>query len=137
MIKSIKTMAEENQLTPEEMNELRSLGLSIADEQPKGIFQFFTNILGLTDTSKAGFLSDEELYSVRIFQDTADFADLNYGENSLLGNYINRMAERVLATSLSKKGFLIDKSISTKKQVTSKGLQTKKKWLSKSPQEEV
>jgi hypothetical protein len=125
-------MAEEDELSPDEIQELsRYMDKFPKPEEKHGIFSFFHKILETSDTSKAGNV-DEELNSVRIMQSTALYAkEMNL---DLIKDYLNKEAEILLATSLSKKGFLVKALITTKKEMKAYMPSEKKKksgWFSK------
>ena len=83
-------------------------------------FNWFTNIFKAKITTKAGNLQDYELKNVRIFLNMAEYAE----ERSLklVKLYLAKKAEIVFSTSLSKQGFLIKQSITTKKELGAKNI---------------
>ena len=126
---------EEEEITPEEVEALKSLGLGYPQEEEKlGLFNFFNKILKSLDTSKTGNVDDTELMSIRNNQKLAAYADVFNLKK--VSEYIKQLAEIDLATSLSKKGFLIEKAVTIKKEMTAKvgkgGGQSK--WFQKKTQ---
>ena len=107
-----------DELTPQELFEYQSLsGLGSPEPyEKKDIFSFFNKIVGTSDTIKTGNLDEPELASVRILRDSAVFA--NVMGHELIRQYIIEKAEVILASSLSKKGFLIEMAVTSKKEAT-------------------
>lgn len=119
----------EDELTPEEEQELMEYvgGGYPKKSEREGIFAFLNKVLSTKDTSKVSNLDDQEVFSVRIQQNIADFAS----EMGLpvVSDFIKRRAEITLATADSKRGFLIDRAITQKREMQSKlGEGGKKKW---------
>jgi len=107
---------EDERLTLEEQEELaKVLGGAPSPEEKHSIFQFFNKILKTGDTKKVSNLDNNELFSVRILLNTADYASLmGLGD---ITTYLNREAETTLATADSKTGFLIKAAITSRKDV--------------------
>ncbi len=139
-------MADEIDEQIEELDkQLKGMGVDSKDygypEAPKkdSIFKFFRDILNLKDSSKAANLSTAEIgnlaLSVRKYQDIALYADSEGLDK--VANYLLAKSQIVLATSLSKKGFLAQLFVTQikKEQKLSKPGQKKKGWFSK-PKEE-
>ena len=120
---------EELTLTPEETEELSKLLTNVPQKDEKhGVFIFFDKVLKTLDTKKAAYLKQDELQSVRAYNSAALYAE-EMGLNKVK-DYINKEAEIILATSLSKDGFLIKSVITQKKEMTAKAVtEKKKKWL--------
>lgn len=124
-------MPEETEtLTPEEKATLANyMNMNYPKQEEKtGIYQFFNKVLELEDSSKVGNLEAEELNSVRNLQRAGLYAEEMGLE--LIKDYLQKRSEIIVATSLSKKGFLIKSIITTKKESKTK-LSTgeeKKKW---------
>jgi hypothetical protein len=111
-------MAEEPELTPEELEQLEALGLGYPKNQDKpGLYAFFDKILKTEDTTKVGNLDKEELASVRYLRDAALFC--NVFELDEVEKYLKAKSEITLASSDSKFGFLINTAVTQKKQVDS------------------
>jgi len=114
---------EEEQLTAEETamvsEYLKNTGYGYPQEEEKtGLFNLFNKILKLIDTSKAANLDDAELMAIRTYQKLANYAEkFNL---DLVSEYLRQLAEIDLATSLSKKGFFIEKVVTTKREMAAK-----------------
>jgi len=125
---------EQPKLTPEEEVELADY---IAGQQyPKAeekndIVSFFKKIINIKDdSSKIGYLNEQELYAIRILLDVAKYAyQINYED---VGEFIIKKAEVLLGTSVSRDGFLIQSAIS-KRSHTFTRIRTggNKKWPKK------
>jgi len=120
----------EEELTPEEANLLRSMSSPQAEEK-HSVFTFFNRILQTKDTLKVSNLKENELNSVRILRNAANYADL-VGLD-IVASYINGKSETLLGSSLSREGFLIRQSITQKKEVKSDSRmrRMKKNWYGK------
>lgn len=119
----------EEELTPEEEQELMEyMGGSYPKKaEREGIFAFLNKVLSTKDTSKVSNIDDQELFSVRTLQNISCFAD----EMGLpdVAKFIRERAEITLATADSKKGFLIDRAITHKREMQTKLNEGgKKKW---------
>lgn len=130
-------MSDEEELSPEEMEELNKYLSNIPQKDEKtGIFHFFNKILKLGDTSKGSYLNQDELHSVRTYQSAALYA--NEMNLNLVADYLKKEGEVILATSLGKDGFLIKQVVTQKKELTAKSTsEKKKKWLQKKEGGEV
>jgi len=89
-------------------------------DNKKTLFDFLNNIVKTENTTKVGNVSDDEIgmpklpvrtnQELEIFcRDVANMPDF--------GLYFNRMNEATLASSLSRKGFLVRAAITTKKEL--------------------
>lgn len=108
----------EDELTPEELEELERLGLGYPKQGDKGnLFEFFNKVLKAEDSIKVANLDSDELDSVRFLRNASLFS--NVFELEMVSNYFKDKAEVVLASSDSKKGFLINAAITQKRQVGS------------------
>jgi len=105
-------------LSPEEWRMLKSL-TSPSSEDKSSIFGFFHKIIGSKDTTKTSYLDDHELEAVRILKEATNYT--NIMNLPLINQFINTESENILSTALSKKGFLIERSVTQKRE-----LQTKK-----------
>jgi len=119
-------------LTREEKEILRQL-----NEGKQNVHSFFTNIIKSDDTTKTGYLGQEELgipkLPVRTYKELALFAGDIYGDTSWK-DYFDKMAEIQTSTSLSKDGILIRLSVTEKKEfaeVSSKRKKENKGWFKK------
>lgn len=130
---------DKEELTPEEQQELASaLGLGFPKSSEKqNIFAFFNKVLSTEDSTKVANLSEEELASVRTWKSAALYAEMMAFEK--ITKYLNREAEIILATSDSKKGFLITSAITQKRQFeaqTKLKTRGKKRWFQKKEENE-
>jgi hypothetical protein len=129
-------MSEEEELTPEEMEELNKYLSNVPMREEKtGILHFFNKILKLKDTSKGSYLNENELFAIRTYKSAALYA--NQMNLKLIGDYLDKEAEIIAATSLGKDGFLIKQVVTQKKELTAKtASEKKKKWLQSKKEEE-
>ena len=124
-------MTEESELSVEEAEELQKYLANVPQKEEKlGVFSFFNKVLRGKDTSKSSYVDKDELFSVRTYQSAALYADeMNL---KLVGGFLKKEAEIILATSLGKDGFLIKQIVTQKKEITAKTVsEKKKKWLQK------
>ncbi len=105
----------------------------------ESVFKFFKHIIGLEDSSKIGNLDTTELgnlkLGVRPYQDIANYAEAERLDT--VAKYLRTKAETVLATSLSKKGKLVELFVTQIKREQKAGKpETKKKgWFSRPEKE--
>ena len=121
-----------NDLTSEEKEILRQL-----NEGKQNVHSFFTNIIKSNDTTKTGYLNQDELGTpklpVRTFKELSLFAKDIYGDEGW-HDYFNKMAEIQTATSLSKDGILLKLSVTQKKELADVSPKTQKQnkgWFKK------
>lgn len=124
-------MPEENEtLTAEEKATLASyMNMNYPKPEEKtGIYHFFNKVLGLKDSSKVGNLDPEELNSVRSLK-RAELYSEEMGLD-LVKDYLQKRAETIVSTSLSKNMALIKAIITTKKEskTSLKTGEDKSKW---------
>jgi len=129
------------ELTEQEKIEFQNyLGMNYPQQEEKvGIFHFFNKILGLSDTSKAGNLDIEELNAVRSLQRAKLYNEAMNDPKMTVDSYLQKRAEIVLSTSLSKDMGLIKAAITTKKETKASiktGEGKKSSWLNKNKKEE-
>lgn len=81
---------------------------------------FLNNVVKAIDTSKVGNLDEEELGTpklpVRSFQELEIFSK-DVANQKAFADYFHKLSESTLATSLSKKGFLLRIAVTTKKEL--------------------
>jgi hypothetical protein len=128
----------------EELNEeslLQQTSYPYPEQQTKeSQFRFFKYLIALKDSSKIGNLTTEELgllpIAVRRWQDIALYAE-SEGLDTV-SDYLQAKAEIILATSLSKKGFLVELfNTQIKREKKEKPTKEEKKgWFQKKNQEE-
>jgi hypothetical protein len=124
-----KQMSEED-LTPDELEELRQ---ALGENAPQraegaGIYNFFNKVLERQDSIKVSNLDEKETPSVRVLRSTSNYADIM--GLKLISEYLDKEAEVVLGSALSKSGFLINAAITTKKEskLRTKSGEAKKGW---------
>lgn len=91
--------------------------------EEKGIDNFFLEIVRATDTTKIGNLTKDELGTpqlpVRTLKDLKNDCDLIPSMSSFATSF-SKTSEDILATSLSKEGFLIKMRVTQKKEFLDK-----------------
>ena len=107
-------MAEEEQLTEEQITEaLKSYGAPQPEEK-HNIHTFLNKITISKDTTKTGFLSDVELgttpYSERTYKNLALMSN-ELCNDDIWANYFNAKGEILTATSLSRNAKLISLAV--------------------------
>ena len=126
----------EQEFTPEEIEELRGLGLGAPEPQEKkDIFSFLNKIITpKRDVLKTSYLDDTELPPVRILRDAAVLSSIM--GHKLIKEYLEAKADVILSSALSKNGFLIDMAVTTKKESTigTKIRRENKGWFQKKEQ---
>ncbi len=125
-------MTSDNLTEAEAQEVLRQIG-----EGKQNVHSFFTNIIKAPDTTKTGYLNEDELGSpklpVRIYKELAVFAKDVYGDTEW-EDYFNKLSETITSTSLSKDGILLKLSVTQKKEladVTPKKKSENKGWFRK------
>ncbi len=105
-------------------------------QEKANIHSFFTKVIQTPSTIRIGNVSEEELgepqITIRGLKELELFSK-DIEDNELWTNYFKKRAEIVTETSLSKEGFLLRMSVTTKKEladVTSKR-KTNKGWFKK------
>jgi hypothetical protein len=111
----------EEELSISEKEELAKIlsGAPIPDEKHT-VFTFLNNVSKAKDTTKTGFLKDEEIGNLRnptrAYQSAGLFAD-EIMHNKQLGKYFKSESEIVTSTSLSRNAMLLRLAITTQKQI--------------------
>lgn len=123
----------------EDMEDFDDFGLGFPKSKEKeGIFSFLNKVLKTKDSTKTGFLNEEELRVIRLLQSTGTYA--NAWGLPAVEEYLKKDAEGILASSDSKEGFLVNAAITSKKQIEKKGKSQQqggfKLWGKKQPQEQ-
>jgi hypothetical protein len=131
-------MSEQELYTEEQV---KAYGEEIARQyaqEKANIHSFFTKVIENPDTTKTGNVDEDELgkpqISVRGLKELELFSRDVYMDDSW-GDYFEKMAEIQTATSLSKEGFLMKLSVTSKKEladVTPKVKKKNKGWFKKS-----
>jgi len=136
-------MSEETneQLSSEELGQLAKY-LSQSDSAPMpdqkhNVHEFLHSVATETDTTKVGFLKEEELgnpkHPVRGFKEFALISKSIIG-NDYFKDYFTAESEIVTASSLSREGFLVKQATTTTKQladITKKAKTQNKSWFKK------
>lgn len=111
-------------------DELKEFIRGLSDE--KGIDTFFLEIIRADDTRKIGNLTEDELgiprLPVRTLIELSDICALIPSMSSFTKSF-KTQAENILATSLSKEGFLIKARITQKKEFLDKKRKRTKRGL--------
>lgn len=114
-----------------QLEELRDFYRKFGNEE-KGIDAFFLEIIQTTNSEKIGNLTEEELgmprLSVRTLIELSDDCSL-IPSMSTFSEKFKKQAENILATSLSKEGFLIKSRITQKKEFADQKKKKKRKGL--------
>jgi hypothetical protein len=124
-----------------DMEELEEYGLGYPKPKEKaGIWTFFNKILKLKDSTKTGYLDEEELRVVRLLQMTANYA--NTWELPVVNDYLIKDNEIILASSDSKIGFLIQSAVTQRKQLETRNRSKSKSggvkgWFKKKEEQEA
>jgi hypothetical protein len=134
-------MSEQELYTEEQV---KAYGEEIARQyaqEKANIHSFFTKVIENPDTTKTGNVDEDELgkpqISVRGLKELELFSRDVYMDDSW-GDYFEKMAEIQTATSLSKEGFLMKLSVTSKKEladITPKVKKKNKGWFKKSSEE--
>jgi len=128
----------DDELTPDEVEELERLGLGYPGKGDRGnIYEFFNKVLKAEDSIKVANLDSDELDSVRFLRNASLFS--NIFELDIVSEYFKDKSEVILASSDSKKGFLINTAVTQKRQLDS-GSRNKSQggmgWFKKKDQQE-
>ncbi len=112
---------EEQELTISEKEELAKIlsGAPVPDEK-HSVFTFLSNVSKSKDTTKTGFLKDEEIGMLRnptrAYKSASLFAN-DVMHNPALSKYFADESEIVTSTSLSRNAMLLRLAITTQKQI--------------------
>jgi len=126
---------EDIKLTPEEEALLKEYFASPAGEEKTGLYHFLNKVLEARNTSKVGNLEDNELEAVRRYQAVDNYAMIMGLPR--VADFFKTESEIVLATSDSKRGFLITSAITSKRELKTRRGDSKKKfgWFGKAKEE--
>jgi hypothetical protein len=125
-------------LSEDEMKELLK-NLSYGSPQPDekmNVHTFLSHVLKTKDTTRVGFLTEEELggtkYPLRTYKVASNFAEKIMG-NSELGKYFIAKGEVITATSLSKNAKLIELAVVQRRELAdvTKHRKLNKGWFKK------
>lgn len=121
-VKELPEQIEEQQLTEEEKEVLKSyLGVgSPVPEEKHNVHSFLYKIATSDDTTKTGFLKDEEVgtpqLTVRGLKDMSLISD-KIMRNNFFSEYYKAKAEIISSTSLSRRGFLSKLAVLQKREI--------------------
>lgn len=138
---------EDENLTAEEQAQLDELlkgyGSPVADEK-HNVHTFLTSVARSQDTLKTGNLTKEELGSMELpirSLKTLDLFSRDICDDKVVANIFKAEAEIATASSLSKEGFLVNRSVLSRKEITdpfNKPKKENKSWFKKKePEVEV
>lgn len=105
-------------------------------EGKHSVHNFLNNVAKTKDTTKVGYLKEEEIGTPRLptrtYKELAIFSD-EIADEREWRDYFNKMSEVLTSTSLSKDGFLIKAAITTKKELADVSPQRKENrgWFKK------
>jgi hypothetical protein len=130
----------DKELTPveeEQLKELMNYG-SPNPEEKHNQHVFLSKVASSDDTTKTGFLKDEELgftrFSLRSYKEM-ELAARNLQLNDTWANYFQKKGEILTATSLSRNGFLTNLAVIQRKQIEDMNLSNNAKpnsgWFQK------
>ena len=111
----------EEELTLQEKEELaKILSTAPVPDEKHTVFTFLDNVAKSKDTTKSGFLKDEEIgmlrNPIRVYKKIA--VDVKYiMGNEELAEYFTKLSETVTSTSLSRNAMLLRLAITTQKQI--------------------
>lgn len=111
---------EEETLSPEDKEELNRLLGSPYPEEKHTVHTFLNKIATSKDTTKTGFITNEELGTarnpVRAWKHVSRHARMVM-HNDKLAEYCEGEGEDITSTSLSREGFLVKMGITTTRQI--------------------
>ena len=132
-------MADNNYLTESERSELVSYLTGYGSPIPsdkENLHTFLTKVVTSPDTTKLGYLKDEEIgmpkNPIRTHKELALFSD-KVIENQLFVDYFNGLSEITTSTSLSRNAKLLNLAVIQRKQVEdiTKPKKKNKGWFKK------
>ena len=116
-------MADSDELTPAEQEQFQELIKAYGTPNPEEKHNqhvFLSKVATSDDTTKTGFLTNEELgytrFSERSYKEMA-LAARNLQLNDLWADYFDKKAEILTATSLSRNGFLTNLAVIQRRQI--------------------
>ena len=129
-------MVDKQQLTQEEEQALEEAGYGAStQEQPQNTHTFLHNVAITDDTTKLGFLKEEELglprLPIRTYKELALFCD-KVADMPIFNDYFMEMSEIITSTSLSKDAKLLELAVVTRREVadvTKKPRKENKSWF--------
>lgn len=137
-------MSEESALTPEEERELSNFisgsQTPVVDEK-HNVHAFLHKVATANDTTKLGYLSEDELgnpsHTLRTYKELAVFCK-EIANLEFLADYYEKKSEVTTSTSLSKNAKLIELAVINRRQVedVTKRKRTKKGFFAKKEKDE-
>lgn len=136
-------MSVDNVITKEEADALKeALGFGASmPEEKHNVHTFLHNVATADDTTKTGFLKDEEVgtprFPTRTYKELALISDKIVANDFLKEYYLNK-SEILTSTSLSRQGFLTKLAVVTKRVIedATKPRKENKGWFKKKNEEE-
>jgi hypothetical protein len=114
---------DEEELSPVEQEQLKELVKEYGSPNPEEKHNqhvFLSKVANSDDTTKTGFLKDEELgftrFSLRSYKEM-ELASRNLQLNVTWADYFQKKGEILTATSLSRNGFLTNLAVIQRKQI--------------------
>lgn len=113
----------ETEITEEQAKQIATqlYGTAPMPEENKGVHAFLNKIAEAKDTTKTGYLTEEELglpkLAARTLKELALFCKEVASEEEI-GKYFDAKAEILTATSLSKEGFLAKLAVITRRETS-------------------
>ena len=131
----------EEELTPTEQEQLKELMKDYGSPNPEEKHNqhvFLSKVASSEDTTKTGFLRDDELgftrFSLRSYKEM-ELAARSLQLNDTWANYFQKKGEILTATSLSRNGFLTNLAVIQRKQIEDMNLSEQRKenkgWFTK------
>ena len=123
-------------LTEEERMAVEEAGYGgVSQDIPQNVHTFLHNVAVTTDTTKLGYLKEEELgfpnLPIRTYKELALFCD-KVADMPIFNEYFNSMSEIVTSTSLSKDAKLLELAVINRREVadvTKKPRKENKGWF--------
>lgn len=129
-------MTDDAPLSDSEKKEIQDLlGYGGNLPEPKqNVHTFLFNVATADDTTKLGFLKEEEIgmlpNPIRAYKNLSLFAR-DIMDNEELSKFFNNHSEIITSTSLSRQGFLVDRAVVQKRELkdTTKPMKENKGWF--------
>jgi hypothetical protein len=121
------------------INQLSRTSTSADDKHNQ--FTFLNNVVMTEDTTRVGFVTEEELGSPQLpvrANKTLALISGELMENNFFKEYFLKESENITSTSLSKNGFLINRAILQKREIAdvTKPRKVNKSWFKKKEDKE-
>lgn len=127
------------ELTPEEEELMKSMVPSygaVSSDEKMSLFAFLNKVIQQDDTTKLGYLKEEEIglpkYPIRTFKRLALISD-KVIENQMFKEFFEQQSEIITSTSLSRDAKLLNMAIIQRKQLedVTKPKKENKSWFKK------